>query len=101
MDKYEPLIKPEGVLVVNTSLVPRPSERTDIRVISLPASDIATELGNVRMANLVALGALLKATGIVNVESVLAQLDEHLSERQRKWLEPNKAALLKGAEFAQ
>lgn len=101
MDKYEPLIKPEGVLVVNTSLVPRPSERTDIRVISLPASDIATELGNVRMANLVALGALLKATGIVNVESVIAQLDEHLSERQRKWLEPNKAALLRGAEFAQ
>ncbi len=100
MDKYEPLVKPGGVLVINTSLVPRPSERTDIRVVALPASDIAVELGNVRMANLVALGALLEATGIVSVESVLAQLEAHLSERQRKWLEPNKAALLKGAEFA-
>ena len=101
MDKYEPLVKPGGVLVVNTTLVPRASERTDIRVVSLPASDIATELGNVRMANLVALGALLKATGIVNVEAVMAQLELHLSERQRQWLEPNKAALLKGAEFVQ
>ena len=101
MDKYEPLVKPGGVLVVNTTLVPRASERTDIRVVALPASDIATELGNVRMANLVALGALLKATGIVNVEAVMAQLELHLSERQRKWLEPNKAALLKGAEVVQ
>lgn len=101
MDKYEPLVKPGGVLIVNTTLVPRASQREDIRVIALPASDIATELGNVRMANLVALGALLKATGIVSLELVMTQLEEHLSERQRKWLEPNKAALLKGAEFAQ
>ncbi|NMC01985.1 MAG: 2-oxoacid:ferredoxin oxidoreductase subunit gamma [Chloroflexi bacterium] len=99
MDKYEPLVKPGGVLVVNASLVPRASVRTDLRVVALPASDIATELGNVRMANLVALGALLKATGIVSAESVLAQLEAHLSERQRQWLEPNKAALLKGVEF--
>ncbi|MBN1921252.1 MAG: 2-oxoacid:acceptor oxidoreductase family protein [Anaerolineae bacterium] len=100
MDKYEPLVKPGGVLVVNTTLVPRASERTDIRVIALPASDIAVELGNVRMGNLVALGALLKATGIVSLELVMAQLEEHLSERQRKWLEPNKEALLKGADLA-
>ncbi len=100
LDKYEPLLKPGGLLVVNQSLAPRPVTRQDIRVITLPASDIATELGNTRMANLVALGALVKATGIVSLDTLIAQLEEHLSERQKKWLEPNKEALRKGASFA-
>ncbi len=100
MQKYEPLVKPGGVLIVNESLVDIQSARDDIRVITLPASDIATALGNPRMANLVALGALAQATGLVALETVAAQLEAHLSERQRKWLEPNKAALQKGAELA-
>ncbi len=100
LDKYEPLVKPGGLLVVNQSLAPRPLTREDIRVITLPASDIATELGNVRMANLVALGALVKATGIVALDTLIEQLGEHLSERQLKWLEPNKEVLRRGASFA-
>jgi len=100
LDKYESLVKPGGLLVVNQSLAPRAVTRQDIRVITLPASDIATELGNVRMANLVALGALVKATDIVALETLLDQLGEHLSERQKRWLEPNKEALRRGASFA-
>lgn len=97
MDKYEPLVKPGGLLVVNSSLIPRQSERTDIRVLYVPASDIATELGNPRMANIVILGAFVKATGLVQLETVAGQLAEHLSERQRKWLAPNQTALQRGA----
>ncbi|HNT76927.1 MAG TPA: 2-oxoacid:acceptor oxidoreductase family protein [Anaerolineae bacterium] len=100
MEKYEPLVKPGGVLVVNTSLVEVKSTRADLRVIYVPASDIAGELGNPRMANLVMLGALIAATDIVSLETVGQELGVHLSERQRKWLEPNKAALAKGAELA-
>ncbi len=100
MDKYGPMVKAGGVLIVNTSLVPNRSTREDIRVIYVPATDIANELGNQRMANLVTLGALVKATGIVSMETAIKELENHLPERQRKWLEPNKAALLKGAELA-
>ncbi len=100
MEKYEPLVKPGGLLVVNASLVNITSERDDIRVIYIPASDIATELGNPRMANLVLLGALVEATGIVKMETVKAQLEAHISERHRKWLEPNKQALDRGAVYA-
>ena len=64
------------------------------------ASDIATELGNPRIANMVMLGGLIEATELVTVETVVAQLDEHLSARQRKWLKPNEAALKKGMELA-
>ncbi len=99
MEKYEPLVKRGGLLIVNSSLIPLTSERQDIRTIYVAASDIATELGNPRMANMVILGALIGATNIVSLETVARQLDEHLSQRQRKWLEPNIAALKKGAEL--
>ncbi len=97
LEKYGPLVKPGGLLVVNQSLIPKPCEREDIRVISIPASDIATELGNPRMANMVLLGAYVKATGIVSLKTVMEQLEEHLSQRQRKWLEADKEALRIGA----
>ncbi|MFP4343066.1 MAG: 2-oxoacid:acceptor oxidoreductase family protein [Anaerolineales bacterium] len=100
MKKYEPLVKSDGILVVNESLIETRSDRDDIRVLYVPASDIATELGNPRMANMVLLGALIEATGIVDPESILEQLEEHLSERQRKWVEPNREALKRGAERA-
>ncbi|MCD4739425.1 MAG: 2-oxoacid:acceptor oxidoreductase family protein [Anaerolineae bacterium] len=100
MEKYEPLIKPGGYLIVNKSLIDIKSERDDIHVLYLPASDIATELGNPKMANMVLLGAFVTATGLVSVETVESQLTVHRSGRQQKWLEPNKQALKRGVALA-
>jgi 2-oxoglutarate ferredoxin oxidoreductase subunit gamma len=100
MDAFELAVKPGGVLVVNSSLVTGRSERDDIRIFYLPASDAATELGNVRLANVVCLGALVQATDIVPLEALSQALDDHLPERHRSLLDLNKAALRKGAELA-
>jgi 2-oxoglutarate ferredoxin oxidoreductase subunit gamma len=97
MDAFEPAIKPGGVLVVNSSLVSRESEREDIRAIYVAATDVATEIGNVRLANVVCVGALVQATGVVPLEAVSQALDNHLPERHRKLLGPNQEALHKGA----
>jgi len=99
MEAFEPAVKPGGVLVVNSSLVHQESERTDIRAFHIPASDLATELGNVRLANVICLGALVQAIGVVSLEAVEQALDEHLPERHRQLLAANKAALRKGAEL--
>jgi 2-oxoglutarate ferredoxin oxidoreductase subunit gamma len=99
-EAFEPMVRPGGVLVVNQSLIPRRSERTDIRVLYVPASDLATEMGNVRVANMICLGALVKALGVLPLEALEQALDNHLAERHRKWLPLNKEALRKGAEFA-
>ena len=64
----------------------------------MPANDIAEELGNVRQANVVLLGAYLAATGFLPLEAVEVALDRHLSERQRRFLASNKEALRRGAE---
>jgi len=101
MEAFEPSVKPGGVLVVNSSMVPDESDRDDIHVIYVPASDLATELGNVRMANVLCLGALVEATGVIPEEAVERALDDHLPERHRSLLDLNKEALKKGASLAQ
>jgi 2-oxoglutarate ferredoxin oxidoreductase subunit gamma len=100
MEAFEPAVKSSGVLVVNSSLVPQKSERTDIDVFYVPASDMATELGNVRIANVICLGAVVQATGVVSFEAIEQALDDHLPERHRKLLGLNKEALRKGAALA-
>lgn len=96
MDKYEPLVLPGGVLVVNASLVERSAEREDIRVIEVPANAIANELGNRRLSNMVLLGAMLAATDLLPVEAVERALTNHLPERHRHLLEVNREALERG-----
>ena len=98
-DKYASLVKKDGLLLVNASLVNRSCDRKDIVVDAVPASDIATELGNMKMANMVMLGALIRHTNVVSLDTIKHQLELHLSMRQRKWLEPNKEALDRGFAF--
>lgn len=101
MEAFEPAVKPGGALVVNSSMVPDDSERDDITSIYVPASDLATELGNVRLANVLCLGALVEATGVISLEAVEEALDDHLPERHRDLLDLNKKALRKGAALAE
>ncbi|MEA3375085.1 MAG: 2-oxoacid:acceptor oxidoreductase family protein [Chloroflexota bacterium] len=100
MEAFEPAVKPDGVLVVNKSMIPDESEREDVDVVYVPASDLATEIGNVRMANVICLGALVEATGVVSLEAVAQALDDHLPERHRDLLDLNKEALRRGAALA-
>ncbi len=98
-DKYEPLVKAGGVLVVNSSLVQGCSQRNDITCLLVPGNDIANGLGDVRMANVVLLGALLAVRPVVSLEAVKQTLDEHIPARRQKIIEPNKKALMAGAEY--
>ncbi len=101
MDVYEPLVRPGGLLVINSTLVRRPPVRDDIDAIAVPANDLASELGNVKMANVVLLGTMLALRPIVPLEAVEAVLDEHLTGSKRRFIEPNKRALRLGAPYAQ
>jgi 2-oxoglutarate ferredoxin oxidoreductase subunit gamma len=101
LDKYEPLIKPEGVLVVNRSLVDRTPSRQDITVVEISANEIAEEIGNPRLTNLVLVGSLLERLPIFSLDSVKRTLDKHIPERHRDLLEANIQALKRGFEEAE
>ena len=99
--KYEPLVRAGGVLVYNSSLIASSSARSDVRYLPVPANQIAAELGNVKMANMAMLGALVAATRVLPLEAVAQALREHLPEAKRKLLEPNLQVLQRGAQLAE
>lgn len=100
LDKYEPLVAPGGVLVANASLINRGPSRRDITSVFIPANEIAEALGDRRLLNMVALGALLACLPVLPLEAIQQALHDHLPERHRKLLPVNYAALQQGAEFA-
>ena len=100
LDKYEPLVAPGGVLVVNSSLAARRPRRADIRTCEVSANEVAEKLGDSKLANLVLIGALLAATGLLPPAAVERALEAHLPEHRRALLEANRQALRQGVELA-
>lgn len=99
LDKFEPLVRPGGMLIVNSSLVPREPKRDDLEVLRLPAGEMALELGDIRAANMVALGAYVGATGVLALETV-KEVTRELFESKPRAIPINMEALERGYEFA-
>lgn len=98
--RFEPLLTPGGVLVVNSSLVEAEPSRSDLRVVAIPCSKLALAAGDERFVSMVALGGLLALARIVRADSVEEAVVEVLGDRGRRLVEANLAALRSGAEAA-
>lgn len=99
MTKFEPMLKPGGMLIYNSSLIEREEGRDDITVIGVPANQLATELGNSRVANMVVMGTLLAKTEVVSTESIKKALRQVLPQHRHDLLGVNEDAIQRGAEF--
>ena len=99
LDKYEPLVAPGGFLIVNESMVNRQPTRTDIHWLMIPANDIARELGNERVANMVLLGALEANMKALPDGALERALQAHTAERLKKFIGMNIEAMHRGAEY--
>lgn len=97
LDKFEKAVVKGGLIVMDSDLIDRMPARDDVEVIALPAQKIAEEVGSVKIANMVLLGALIERTKVVTMDQILAALKGHGKE---KFYEMNKAALERGAELA-
>lgn len=98
MDKFEHRVAPGGKLFVNSSLIDMKSERDDIDVYYIPASDMANELGNVRVANMILLGAVLSETGVIKKETMPDAMNWVLGKGKAHLIEINEKAIEKGIE---
>ena len=98
LDKYGAKVKPGGVCLINSSLVSAADfHRQDIEILSLPMNDMAVELGDARMVNMVAAGAYAEKSGVVSLQSLESALKEVLPERNHKFIPANVRALKAGA----
>ena len=100
LDKFESIVKPGGLLVVNRSLIDRKVEREDVQVVYCDATRIAEEVGNPKGANVAILGALLAKEQVVDTDKMIEAIRIELGERKLKFLEGNKKALFAGMEAA-
>ncbi len=102
LDKFQPRLADGGVQVVNSSIVaPERVDQTRVRSVLIPVNDLADELGNVKMANMVALGAWLEATQALSLERVQGALVNVISDRNSHLIPQNRQALARGARFVQ
>jgi len=99
--KFGPRVRANGVIVVNSSLIPEGTvTRTDIRVLRVPCNDAALELGDGRLASMVALGAYVGATQVLEPIRLEEALPEVLPEKHHKLIPLNLRALEAGARLA-
>lgn len=100
-NKFADSIKEGGNLIVNSSLVTGEINRNDVNVISVPVDDIALEVGSIKVANVVIIGVLIGATGVVSKEIFVKSLEEKFKEKKPEILEMNMKALEKGIAFGE
>jgi len=99
VDTHLPRLREGGMALLNSTLVRRvPGEGQ--RLVWIPATDKAVELGNERIANMVMLGAYVQASGVVPLAAIEKALEVVLPQRHHKYLPLNIQALRVGAELA-
>ena len=100
LSKFQPRLSADGVQIVNASLVAENLLDAAKRTVYIPVNDMAHELGNVKMANMVALGAWLKATGALPLNVMQEALNRVVSAHYAKLISANAKALEQGYNFA-
>lgn len=100
-EKFAPIVAKSGLLLVNLSLVDIKSERTDLEIYEIPATEIAQQIGSTVVTNIVLLGAYLERIKPVKFESVEAILQKTLTGKREKFIPLNMEALKRGRDFMQ
>lgn len=94
--KFEPMIQSGGVMFINSSFVTEKVTREDITAIYVPCGEIADELGNSKVANMVMLGAYIAATKALKPETIRHMITEMFTGRKAKLVDMNFQALERG-----
>ena len=100
LEKFMPVLKPGGLLLLNSSMVSAEEFRNDLRVLEIPSNELANEkLSNTRVANIIILGAYIAITNVVTIDSIVESLKKVLPERRHNLIPLNRQALELGAEL--
>jgi 2-oxoglutarate ferredoxin oxidoreductase subunit gamma len=98
LDRYEDSMAKNGLMILNSSLVKRELRRKDLSETKVDATHLAENLGYARVANIVALGAFVKKTKLLKLESIAQAIDELFAQKKSSMAEINKQALKAGFE---
>ena len=97
-EKFKSAVKPGGLLIVNTSLINITDPPKGVKIIEIPATDLANEMGNVRLANMIVMGLYNAARKLVALDKVFAALPKFLGGGKERFIPINQEAIRKGEE---
>lgn len=101
LEKYESWIKPGGVLVANGAFIDKTDlSRNDIKTLLVPTADIASDIGDPRVASMVALGAYIELCKAVTFDDIFTAMEQTFKGKKKKLVPINKQALEQGRDFA-
>ena len=93
----EGILKKGGLMLVNSSLVKENPKRGDLKVVKIEASGLAEQIGNIRFANMVALGAMAKLTGALSLGEIEGILKKFFPPDKHRFIPMNVQAIQTGA----
>ncbi len=96
--RFEDALQPNGLMIINSSLVSSKPTRTDFTAIEIPISELAEEVGNIKAANMIMLGAYAKKTGAVSIKSLKESISKVYVRANESMIELNKKAIEKGVK---
>lgn len=99
LDKYENAVKAGGKVFVDSSLIERKAERTDIDAYYIPATNMARELGIPTLANMIIVGKVIRETGVVDMEGLRDALAKTVSAKHQDLIEANLKAIEAGYNY--
>ncbi len=99
LDKFEDSVAPGGTIFVDSSLIARKVRRTDVDVVYIPATQMATEMEATSLANMIILGAIVEKLGCVKSGTMLDALKHTISARKANLLDLNLKAVEAGRRF--
>lgn len=98
MIKFQENLKKDGVMIINSSVIDRESDRKDAKIYKINANEIADSIGNAKVLNMVTLGAFAKATGLVKLESINKALEETFANKNKNLIDLNLRAVQSGMD---
>jgi 2-oxoglutarate ferredoxin oxidoreductase subunit gamma len=99
LEKFAPMLRKDGILVINSSMIPLNSDRTDLRSFRIKANDLAAELGNRRSANLVMLGAYIGMDEVVSHKTLLEAIKKTFASK-KQFIDVNCKTFMEGYKLA-
>ena len=101
LDKYEPATVSGGKIFVDSSLIGRKVERSDVEAYYIPATSLASDNGLTGLANMIMVGYLIKKTGVIPFENIDRALAKVVPARKQEMLGANRRALELGYNYAE
>jgi 2-oxoglutarate ferredoxin oxidoreductase subunit gamma len=92
----EEIARPGALMLINSSLVRSRPKRSDLRVVLVPCVELAEEIGDAKIANVVMMGALSQATGAVKLDHLEDVLKSFFSESKHRYIPLNIKAIEAG-----